>query len=120
MTIGIRWWAAGGAVVIAAIIVYFFWGGEKNSGPTISVISATYGQNCGAPVGNATDALRKACDRRSICNYIVDVNVLGDAAGGCDKDFEVNYQCSGASTPIKKELPPATGNKEKLQLTCAK
>jgi peptidoglycan/LPS O-acetylase OafA/YrhL len=59
----------------------------------IRVISATYGANCGATRGNATRALIDTCNSQTDCDYRVDVTKLGDPAGGCAKDFTVDYAC---------------------------
>lgn len=78
----------------------------------IKVIAASYGRNCGAPYGNVTTHLAAACDGKALCEYIIDVKALGDPAGGCSKDFYVEWQCGG--NPEKNSLnvnPEATGTK---------
>jgi len=37
---------------------------------TITVLSGTYGANCGAPAGNATGDLVRQCDGRDTCQYV--------------------------------------------------
>jgi 4-amino-4-deoxy-L-arabinose transferase-like glycosyltransferase len=59
----------------------------------LKVLRATYGANCGAPPGNATQAVQRECDGRSRCNFVVNVQDLGDPATGCAKEFEVEWQC---------------------------
>ena len=73
------------------------------------MVSATYGANCGASSGNATAAVRAACDGRKFCDYRVDVNALGDPAPGCGKSFTVEYQCAGSPSPLKKEVAAEAG-----------
>jgi hypothetical protein len=55
----------------------------RSSTARVSVLSASYGANCGASAGNVTYALRSACEGRETCDYLVDVNTLGDPATGC-------------------------------------
>lgn len=78
----------------------------KRGQPTISVISASYGLNRCASYkpprgktnsvskGNATEFVRDACDGKTHCRYLVHWKVIGDPAFGCQKDFEVEWQCN--------------------------
>ncbi len=89
------------------------WGGH------IKVISATYGSNCGAPYGNATNDLARVCDGKGSCEYVIDVRVLGDPAKGCPKDYVAEWKCgrdpksgtvgaraeAGTGTPIVLKCP---------------
>lgn len=59
----------------------------------IEVSTATYGGNCRAPTGNVTKSVQAACDGKESCRYVVNVNELGDPAGGCLKDYAVQYYC---------------------------
>lgn len=61
----------------------------------ITAVSATYGANCGAVEGNATASVTSDCLGKEQCEYSIDVYRLGDPAGGCGKDFTVNWQCTG-------------------------
>jgi hypothetical protein len=72
--------------------------------PGISVASATYGGNCGAPQGNATYDVASSCNGTVDCNYTVDTNRLGDPTRGCDKDFAVSYFCPSESAMRHNEL----------------
>lgn len=84
---------------------------DRGYGP-IRVISASYGRNCGAPYGNVTNHLVAACDGRAPCEYIIDVRVIGDPAGGCAKDYLAEWQCG--RDPEKGSLtvsPEASGTK---------
>jgi|GEM_PF-6013365 len=71
----------------------------------IKVISATYGGNCDVPSGNATDALAKACNAKTSCDYTIDYKILGDPKYLCAKDFYVEWQCgeSSRNTRVGKE-----------------
>jgi len=64
----------------------------------ITVITATYGANCGAPIGNATDHIAAQCNGLASCDYRVDYSLIGDPAVGCSKTYEVSYACSDGST----------------------
>ena len=81
--------------------------------------SASYGLNCRARQGNATRMLSTACNGKDACNYVVDVNVLGDPAPGCVKNFVVDYQCAPDNKRLTAELPAEAGLKSRLQLSCA-
>ena len=88
--------------------------GDKS---TILVVSATYGENVKAPAGNATDKLRRACNGREACEYRVDVNILGDPAGGVGKNFMVEYECPHIMKPVR-EVIPAEAHNRKIVLDC--
>jgi len=94
------------------------WSNQAETSPGgLHVIAASYGANCGAPPLNATRALRLACDGRSECHYIVDVNALGDPAAGCAKSFFVLYACPGGAR-INKTIPGEAGLGSGLDLSC--
>lgn len=61
----------------------------------IGAVSATYGANCGAVPGNASASVKEDCLGKQQCDYTIDVYRLGDPAGGCGKDFTVEWQCAG-------------------------
>jgi hypothetical protein len=71
------------------------------SGEGIHVLAATYGGNCHAPHGNATARLAAACNGKPSCTYKVDVEVLGDPAPLCAKEFLAEWSC-GKSTTVKQ------------------
>jgi peptidoglycan/LPS O-acetylase OafA/YrhL len=93
--------------------------GESLVAKGVRVLLATYGENCNARPGNATKALSKACNGEVECNYIVDVNALGDSAPGCGKDFSVEYQCAPGEKRFTKHLPGEAGLGSRLDLSCA-
>jgi|GEM_PF-1878890 len=68
-------------------------GRDDRGGGPIKIIAATYGRNCGAPYGNVTKHLAEVCEGKATCEYIIDVRVLGDPAGGCAKDYFAEWQC---------------------------
>jgi peptidoglycan/LPS O-acetylase OafA/YrhL len=84
----------------------------------IRVVSATYGANCGVSRGNVTRMLVDACNGQDHCDYIIDVNKLGDPAGGCAKDFNVEYACMPDGLPEAAGLPGEAGLGSRLSFRC--
>jgi hypothetical protein len=84
----------------------------------IRVISATYGLNCGAPPGNATHQVQRACNGRDDCRYIVSVVVLGDSAPNCGKSFRVEYACVPNPSRLAAEIPGESGFNSPILLSC--
>lgn len=89
---------------------------EATSG--IIVTSATYGENCGARPGNATGKAGATCNGETDCTYVVDVALLGDPAGGCAKDFSIDYICAPNKAPRRVALPAEAGLKSRARLQC--
>jgi len=124
-------WHAGGArrsaVVALPAAAALLWLGiqtyqlQNQSGVAagIRLISATYGGNCGAQPGNATDALVAACDGQERCDYTVDVEKLGDPVGGCSKDFKAAYVCRPGHVTQRIELPGEAGLGSHAIASCA-
>lgn len=83
----------------------------------LKIISATYGANCGAKAGNASLSVRNACHGKADCEYTVDVNLLGDPAGGCAKSFFAEYVCDSGDRRTS-EVPAEAGFGGRLLLTC--
>jgi hypothetical protein len=101
------------------------WAGDR---PEISVNSASYGLNCRsfsvrAPLanlaapGNATKAVKRACDEFDHCDFMVDTAELGDPVNGCGKDFLVEYRCTG-SQAVKTAFIPAEAYGKSVPLDC--
>ncbi|HEX4507609.1 MAG TPA: acyltransferase family protein [Alphaproteobacteria bacterium] len=92
---------------------------DKTATPSgIDINFATYGRNCGAPPGNATDDLRTACNGKDSCDYTVDAAKLGDPKGGCAKDFTVQYGCMPGTVDFVRRLPGEAGLGSLLHLSC--
>jgi peptidoglycan/LPS O-acetylase OafA/YrhL len=85
----------------------------------MSGLSATYGSNCGARVGNATQSVAAACNSRSNCSYSVSVERLGDPAPDCGKDFVVLYSCLSENVTRRQEVPGEAGFGTIVDLSCA-
>lgn len=61
---------------------------------TITIVSATYGANCGQ-FGNRTTWLAGLCNGKTSCSSCpLD---LGDPAFGCSKNYVINYTCGGTA-----------------------
>ena len=83
----------------------------------VHVLTAWYGQACGAAHGNVTAHVKSRCDGRAPCNYLVDVNALGDAAPGCAKNLVVLYACPG-QVAVRLAQVPAEAHGKTLTLAC--
>jgi hypothetical protein len=93
-------------------------GREEFSPMSIRVVAGTYGRNCGAVYGNATDHLASICDGRPACEYIVDVNALGDPARECAKDFVAEWRCGNSQERATVVASPEAGAGKRLLLRC--
>jgi hypothetical protein len=87
--------------------------------PTIKMASATYGRNCNARAGNATQQMAKACDGKTVCDYAVEPVELENAPANCVRDFAAEWKCGTGSALYTAILPAGAGKDEKLHLTCA-
>jgi hypothetical protein len=91
---------------------------EESHRGAIRVISATYGGNCRAPRGNVTNALAGACNEHADCTYKIDYTVLGDPAGGCQKDYQAEWVCGGNPEILRTSAPPEAGYGSIVRLHC--
>jgi hypothetical protein len=92
--------------------------GPMGAGP-ITVISGTYGGNCGAGYGNATNHLRAVCDGRPVCDYIIDVRTIGDPAPECAKDYVAEWQCGNNPRRLGASIAPEAGMGRVIRLRCS-
>jgi hypothetical protein len=93
----------------------------RNKGcENIQVLSATYGGNCRAPLGNVTNSLRAACDGKELCSYRVDYLALNDPVPGCDKDYSATWRCGFDGQVVTTTAAPQTGYGPNLILSCEK
>jgi hypothetical protein len=76
---------------------------------TIVVDSATYGGNCGVPIGNVTNKVANdlKCNWKERCTIPISNATFGDTAKKCKKSFDVSYKCGG--TPFTRNLAQAEG-----------
>jgi len=85
----------------------------------IQIISATYGGNCGAAIGNATSHISSHCNGKLECNYTVDYRVIGDPSYGCEKTYLVQYRCNDNPNALDKSLSAEAGWGDKtVKLRC--
>ena len=85
----------------------------------IDVLTAWYGQSCGAAHSNATSHVKAKCDGKVTCQYLVDVAALGDPKQFCEKNYIVQYACSGR-TEVKMSQLGAEANGKVITLSCKK
>jgi hypothetical protein len=88
----------------------------------IEVIEATYGRNCAndsRPIltGNVTTFVGRACNQEDRCRYSVNVQVYGDPAPLCAKDFSIRYRCDEGKERVAVLPPEANGHE--IELVCA-
>jgi len=84
----------------------------------LNIVYASYGMNCGAPRGNATEHMQRRCAGKQSCNYVVDAERLGDPAPGCGKSFAAEYLCMPSTELHAAELPPEAGLRSVLRIVC--
>lgn len=84
----------------------------------IKILSATYGGNCRAPVGNATDDLKMQCEGTASCAYRINVTRLRDPASGCAKDYVYEYKCGRDPKAIKGYVKAEAGLGSYAMLEC--
>jgi peptidoglycan/LPS O-acetylase OafA/YrhL len=110
----------GGVVTIMVLII-----GPRMRVPDakkigIEVLSATYGQNCGAHIDNVRDLLASSCDGQQQCDYKVLIPPTGDPGPGCqivycDVSMSARPKCE-ASRASAGSLP---SDFAAILLTCA-
>jgi len=92
--------------------------GSRPRGGLITVVAATYGENCGAPSGNVTARLASACDGRPRCAYAVDYRIIGDPAVGCGKTYVAEWRCGASPEVHRVDAPPEAGFGSVVTLAC--
>jgi hypothetical protein len=85
----------------------------------ITVVTGTYGRNCGAPPGNVTSALKRTCNGRSTCNVAIDVEPAAGATPGCDKDYAAEWKCGPGTAVYTATVPAGAGRGASVTLACA-
>lgn len=90
---------------------------------TIIIDSATFGGNCGNPIGNVTNKV-STCNYKANCDIpISSANFEQSFTADCSKAFDIVYKCGGGN-PITKNLANAEGQtmildcNEYMQTTC--
>jgi hypothetical protein len=82
---------------------------------SIAIVSGTYGNNCGAPHGNATRDLAQHCNGLRTCNY--PVSVIAAQSGGCRNDFLAEWRC-GSHEFHNAALAASAVAGDRLLLSC--
>lgn len=90
----------------------------ENAKSMIKVVTATYGNNCGAKPGNATAQVSRACDGQTLCEYKIDPAALGDTAPDCAKNFTAEWKCGAGAMVYAVSVPAGAGRGELLRLAC--
>jgi hypothetical protein len=85
----------------------------------ISVVEATYGANCGARSGNATELVHRKCAESDRCLYQVWVEELGDPSPACPKNFATSWTCGGDGRLRSTVVAAEAGFGSTAILTCA-
>ena len=62
----------------------------------MTVGSATYGANCGAPASNMLSQVRASCSAKTGCSF-TPLGLIGDPAPGCAKTAGVTYHCAAGT-----------------------
>ena len=102
-------------VAVLAGLMVAFAGAQAQE---VEVLTAWYGQSCGAAHGNVTAHVKSRCDGRRQCDYVVDVATLGDAAPNCGKNFVVLYSCRGQPA-VRLAQVPAEAHGRVVVVSCA-
>jgi hypothetical protein len=85
---------------------------------TISVVSASFGTNCGASKDNALQYVRSACTGKRQCTYSFDWREIGNPARTCAKQFQVEWTCSRSGSILSLRLPPDPLQGTPVSLDC--
>lgn len=63
---------------------------------TISIVSGSYGQNCGAAAGNVTRDLAARCNGRSTGAYALNQALAQNVASSCPRALLAQWRCTPA------------------------
>ena len=91
---------------------------------TITVMSATYGDNClDGLYGNQTPNLQAACGtKQNSCTYLIDVSRIGDPKPGCRKEYNFTYCCDcgvvGTISRARNGFVSSEANGKNAELMC--
>jgi hypothetical protein len=83
----------------------------------ITIVSGTYGGNCGAPHGNLTRELARHCNGRESCDYRVPGLHKGGLTMGCQSDLHAEWHCDHADYH-SAALSPGAKSGDTLVLGC--
>ncbi|MHB8623076.1 MAG: hypothetical protein ACYC9J_07710 [Sulfuricaulis sp.] len=85
----------------------------------IKLVTGTYGGNCGAKPGNATDQVAHICDGQSVCDYLINPPGPRDIASNCNKEFRAEWKCGNSAILYAVSVPASPARGEHLHLTCS-
>jgi hypothetical protein len=83
----------------------------------ITIVSGSYGENCGAPRGNLTRELARHCNGRQTCDYALSVLHIGGKPMTCRSDFRAEWHCDHADFH-RAALGPGAKSGDTLVLGC--
>jgi hypothetical protein len=84
----------------------------------ISIVSGTYGENCGAARGNMTRSIARQCNGRATCAYTVAGGIHKDGVpAACHSDFLAEWHCDNADFHTAA-LGPGARVGDTLVLSC--
>ncbi|WP_241495894.1 hypothetical protein [Paraburkholderia monticola] len=83
----------------------------------ITIVSGTYGENCGAPHGNLTRELARHCNGRETCNYAMPGLHKGGTTMACASNFHAEWHCDHADFHTAA-LSPGAKSGDTLVLGC--
>jgi hypothetical protein len=90
---------------------------EAAGSSKISIASASYGENCRAPAGNATAEVRESCEGLTFC--AARPGAVGDPAYGCAKEFRVTFRCGDEPQARTAFLAAGAEVDSSVLLSCA-
>lgn len=87
---------------------------------SISIVSGSFGKNCGASYGNATPHLASSCNGKTSCTYVVNYTVIGDPCPYKNKSYIAEWRCGNNSNihqaqVFENQVEP---DKTTINLTC--
>jgi hypothetical protein len=100
---------------LAATLLF---GATAVSAQGITVLTALYGQSCGAAYADVTAQVKLRCDNQANCQYRIDTGTLGDPAFSCPKNFVALFACSGQA-PVRLVQVAAEASGRTAVLSCA-
>ena len=86
---------------------------------TVTIVSGTYGPNCGAPQGNLTADLALRCNGRDTCSYSLPGSIARDGRQACRGSFVAEWRCGQHESHVAMLGAGATPGDE-LVMTCVR
>ena len=86
---------------------------------TVTVVSGTYGPNCGAPQGNLTADLARRCNGRDTCSYPIPRSIARNGRQACRGSFVAEWRCGPQESHVAMLGVGATPG-DKLVMSCVR